>query len=572
MHQPSEMEVALLRVARTLAASTDINDVTAEITRTALELANATGAYIEGSTSAAGSVQVVAVAGVGTPLRGTTVPYPGSMTEEIAQSGQPFLMSSTTQIGPHMTQHVATTCRDCTGMLIPLFSEGDVIGALVLLRDSSRAPFVEDDVATATLLGDLSSVALKRRQREADVYEKQQRFQALAENAAEAILTLDSSDNILFANPAAERIFGYPLEALYTMQLTDLIPERFRARHRAGMQRYIATNVRRVAWDGIELTGLHRDGHEFPVEVTFGEFEQNGERFFTGLMRDITDRVRIQQQRDQLLERETAARAAAERQERRALSLASAGVLLSSSLDTPTTMHNLARIATDAIADWCIIDITTEDNGIQRIAGVHADPALQPALDRLIAAYPPRQSSEHPAVRSLSGGEPVILNDVTPDYLRSIVWDEEHLAHARELGVRSIMAVPLLLGTDVLGGFTVVRGPQSLPFDEDDVSFARDLATRAALAVSNARHYMAAQEARADAERGRQELERMSESKSRLIRGFSHDIKNPLGAADGYAQLLLDGLMGDLSEKQQESIGRIRAGIATALSLINDVV
>jgi signal transduction histidine kinase len=69
-----------------------------------------------------------------------------------------------------------------------------------------------------------------------------------------------------------------------------------------------------------------------------------------------------------------------------------------------------------------------------------------------------------------------------------------------------------------------------------------------------------------------QEIERVRESKVRLVRSFSHDIKNPLGAADGYAQLMLDGLMGDLSGKQQEAVARIRAGIATALGIINNVV
>jgi PAS domain S-box-containing protein len=79
-------------------------------------------------------------------------------------------------------------------------------------------------------------------------------------------------------------------------------------------------------------------------------------------------------------------------------------------------------------------------------------------------------------------------------------------------------------------------------------------------------------EARAEAERRREELERVTESRTRLMRGFSHDVKNPLGAADGYAQLLEEGLFGDLSPKQQDSIGRIRRSIRTALRLIHDLL
>ncbi|MBV9773145.1 MAG: PAS domain-containing sensor histidine kinase [Gemmatimonadetes bacterium] len=79
-------------------------------------------------------------------------------------------------------------------------------------------------------------------------------------------------------------------------------------------------------------------------------------------------------------------------------------------------------------------------------------------------------------------------------------------------------------------------------------------------------------EARAEAERRREELERVTESRTRLMRGFSHDVKNPLGAADGYAQLLEDGILGELSTKQVQSIQRIRRSIQTSLHLIHDLL
>jgi signal transduction histidine kinase len=79
-------------------------------------------------------------------------------------------------------------------------------------------------------------------------------------------------------------------------------------------------------------------------------------------------------------------------------------------------------------------------------------------------------------------------------------------------------------------------------------------------------------EARADAERRQEELKRVTESRTRLMRGFSHDVKNPLGAADSYAQLLEDGLLGELSRKQKESVERIRRSIHASLRLIHDLL
>jgi signal transduction histidine kinase len=77
---------------------------------------------------------------------------------------------------------------------------------------------------------------------------------------------------------------------------------------------------------------------------------------------------------------------------------------------------------------------------------------------------------------------------------------------------------------------------------------------------------------RTESERRREELERVTAEKSRLLRGFTHDVKNPIGAADGYLQLLAEGMMGALNEKQLVSIDRAHRSLATALNLIGDLI
>jgi signal transduction histidine kinase len=79
-------------------------------------------------------------------------------------------------------------------------------------------------------------------------------------------------------------------------------------------------------------------------------------------------------------------------------------------------------------------------------------------------------------------------------------------------------------------------------------------------------------EARAEAERRREELERVTESRTRLMRGFSHDVKNPLGAADGFAALLEEGIGGELADSQRQSVQRIRRSIQMSLRLIDDLL
>lgn len=87
------------------------------------------------------------------------------------------------------------------------------------------------------------------------------------------------------------------------------------------------------------------------------------------------------------------------------------------------------------------------------------------------------------------------------------------------------------------------------------------------------REYRELAESRARREAAlRQELEEVTESRARLVRGFSHDLKNPLGAADGHAALLESGIFGALEPKQQESVQRIRGALHAALELIDDLV
>jgi signal transduction histidine kinase len=78
--------------------------------------------------------------------------------------------------------------------------------------------------------------------------------------------------------------------------LTMLMPEYLRHVHRAGLNRYVETGKRHIAWSAVELPGLHKDGHEIPLELSFGEFTRNEQRYFTGIARDATERKRAEEE------------------------------------------------------------------------------------------------------------------------------------------------------------------------------------------------------------------------------------------------------------------------------------
>src|SRR5438034_1827752 len=111
-------------------------------------------------------------------------------------------------------------------------------------------------------------------------------FRIVANASSDAIVTIDEHSTIMFANPAVERIFGYAPEELTGRSLTILMPEYLRHLHEGGLNRYLTTGQRHLSWEGIELPAVHRSGRDLIVEVSFGEFTSDNQRFFTGVLRD----------------------------------------------------------------------------------------------------------------------------------------------------------------------------------------------------------------------------------------------------------------------------------------------
>jgi PAS domain S-box-containing protein len=124
----------------------------------------------------------------------------------------------------------------------------------------------------------------------------------IADTASDAIITIDEESTMLFVNRAAEKIFGYSRAELVGQSLTMLMPDYLRHVHRAGLQRYLATGQRHISWEAVQLPGRHQSGREIPLELSFGEFTENGRRFFTGIARDISERRRLERRLDAQLQ------------------------------------------------------------------------------------------------------------------------------------------------------------------------------------------------------------------------------------------------------------------------------
>ncbi|MEO7564361.1 MAG: HWE histidine kinase domain-containing protein [Sphingomicrobium sp.] len=124
-------------------------------------------------------------------------------------------------------------------------------------------------------------------------------LQSVLDTAFDAVIVMSDDGLVIGWNANADASFGFTSEEAMGRRLSELIiPERYRDAHENGMKHYIATGEGPVLNNRIEIEALHRDGHEFPVELSITASEQFGDRLFIGFLRDISDR-RAQAERQQ---------------------------------------------------------------------------------------------------------------------------------------------------------------------------------------------------------------------------------------------------------------------------------
>ena len=132
------------------------------------------------------------------------------------------------------------------------------------------------------------------RQLDEELRKSEARYRTVLDAAFDAIVTITPDGIVRWFNRGAERIFGYRAEEVIGQPVTLLMPERYRELCVAGLHRYLRTGDAHVVGGTTELVGLRKDGSEFPIEMSLGETYEDGERLFTGVIRDVTERKEIE--------------------------------------------------------------------------------------------------------------------------------------------------------------------------------------------------------------------------------------------------------------------------------------
>ena len=178
----------------------------------------------------------------------------------------------------------------------PLRSPRGVVGVMEFFSREPRDPD-EQLLETVRVLGSQVGQFVTRRRAEEEVRSSESRLRAMLEAALDAVVTMDQRGRVIGWNHAAEATFGYRAHETIGRDMADLIvPPSLRAAHRAGLARFLETDEPVILDRHLELTGVHKNGTEFPVELTITKIGLPGPATFTGYLRDITDRKRAEEE------------------------------------------------------------------------------------------------------------------------------------------------------------------------------------------------------------------------------------------------------------------------------------
>lgn len=433
----------------------------------------------------------------------------------------------------------------------PIVSRGEIRGVMEFFSRAQRE-LSQPLLPTMTLIGAQIGDYLSRAETQRALQKSEQQFRLLTETAQDGIFIIDEESRIKFCNPAVERMFGYAPDELIGRDLYTIMPPRMRDGHRAGMKRYTETRKKRIPWAGIELPVLHKDGHEFPCEISFGELRDGDQTLFTGFARDVSERKRALELEQQARAEAEAARAQLERRADEEAAFRHLASALTGAVEMIEVLHEITARATQVTrADGVYVErVVVEPNG-EKTVEVVASAGRGAPMRGLRVPFPGSMTDE-----ILNNASPVILTDMTR-FGRDMA---PYLADTcREC---EVLVTPLLAEREMLGALVLLNGASSgRHFREGDVVRARTLGDLTSLALRRVRLM--------EEERGAKEkAEAAVRVRDETLGIVSHDLRNPLTKI----ALSADLLGGHASSESAELIETIRASARQMQRLIADLL
>jgi PAS domain S-box-containing protein len=308
------------------------------------------------------------------------------------------------------------------------------------------------------------------------VEKERQRYQELFDFAPDGYLMTDIYGNILEANRAAAVLLNISQRFLIRKPLVSFIVL-------SNYQAFFAYLTQLQQFDRGEWEVLLKPRAQAPFDaemtVVTVRNQQGNVVALRWLMRDITQRKRLEAEREQLLIRERAGRVAAIWAATRSNFLAEASYVMASSLDYYTTLAQVAQLTVPSLADWCIVDIV--ENHLLPFSNpivAASEPQQEALVKQIRRRYPIADDAEFGLAKVLQTGEPELVSEISESLLLKIAYNEEHLSLLHQLQIKSYMVVPLLVRERKLGTIVFASAQPERKYTKVDLAMVEELAQR----------------------------------------------------------------------------------------------
>jgi PAS domain S-box-containing protein len=326
---------------------------------------------------------------------------------------------------------------------------------------------------------------------------------AVADIAADAIIALDDEFRIIRFNRGAEQTFGWTEAEMRGEPLDRLLPPGVRAPHRAHMRAFSdGPDAWRTMGERRPISGLRRSGEVFPAEAAIARVAVDGGRTYMVVLRDVSARKRAEE--GQRL-------------------LATAGWVLAATLDVDATLATIAELPVPLLADWTLLELLTPAGEVRRAAVAHGDPRHHATTVALLQRAPRPVPEGGAAAGASAASGARVAHDVEwlrvtdpAQWLAANFPEAEDRAAAEQLGVGSVLIVPLRAGGRAIGALHLIRAAATAAHATEEAHVADQYAGLAALAVENARLY--------------QETRQAVRERDDMLAVVSHDLRNPVNA------------------------------------------
>ncbi|GAB4224100.1 MAG: hypothetical protein Tsb005_20710 [Gammaproteobacteria bacterium] len=397
--------------------------------------------------------------------------------------------------------------------------------------------------------------------------ESELKSRAIVDNAVDGMLTINNKGIIQTFNKAAEKIFGYSRHEVIGQNVRMLMPANYRREHDKYINNYLKTGVAKVIGSGREVTGLRKDGKQFPLSLAIGELNLEYGRYFIGVVRDITKEKQAENSlmhRNQELEEQNKIRAG-----RTGLNVKMRGELC---------LKNLAKNVTNFLAKFCEA----------QMAAFYI--ANHGRLELLISYA--CKTKVLPKTIELGEGllgecavqkELLIIKNIPDNYLNIV-------SSLGETRPEQLMLVPIVVDDNIIA---VVEFATIHNFSAHQMKFIKIVSFDIGVALQMAINRDRLQELLEQTQRQSEELHAKQETlrlnnevlekqanelvqanhyKSTFLANMSHELRTPLNSLLILAEVLANNKQGNLTAEQLDSINVMRSSGKNLLDIINDIL